>query len=82
MSAKIIPLSEVNTKDLFDMKQFMLGDKTGNWFVVDDGLYLGRYEDLYRAQEHVDALADSKKSSPEALKRALEFADNIGDQNE
>jgi len=79
---RVIHLSEItNTKDLFEMRQFMLGDSEGEWFVIDDDLFLGRYIDKFRAEEHAAALIDDKDSSPEELEAALQFAKGLSDDN-
>lgn len=72
---KVLHISEINTKEMFETKQYMLGDNTGEWFVVDDDVYLGRYVSKEDAEEHVQNLSvdeiDQEDLSVEALKKAL-----------
>lgn len=77
---RVIHISEItSTKDLFEMRQFMLGDSDGEWFVVDDDLFLGRYVDKYMAEEHASSLTDDKLTTTEELETALQFAKELED---
>ncbi len=76
---RVVELKDVITNELFRTSGYMLGDNSGNYFVVSDGVYLGRYEDRHKAQEHADTLnniskeeriADSKLSTEEKIKLA------------
>jgi hypothetical protein len=55
---KVIHISKIDTKELFETKAYLLGTpQSGDWFVVSgDTLYLGRYEAKENAQEHADSL--------------------------
>ena len=53
---KVIHLKDINTSAMFKTKAFMLGPGTGNYFVVEDDLYLGRYEFKYQARDHAESL--------------------------
>lgn len=77
---KVIHLSVVNTTELFKTREFMLGDNAGEWFVVDDDLYLGRYIDKFRAEEHAARL-DGPTPSEEEFQAALKFAEELSDDN-
>jgi hypothetical protein len=63
MSVKVINISEIDSSELFLTRQFMLGDDSGPWFVVDGDLYLGRYEDKFTADEHADTLNELDSSN-------------------
>lgn len=74
MPAKIVPVSEVNTSELFEVRQWTLGEQKGKWVVVDDDLILGIYEEKYRAEEHAASLNDPTSTTEQDLLNALEFA--------
>ncbi len=77
----VVHISEVDTEELFKTKQYLLGDNTGDWFVVAEGdLYLGRYEDKERAEWHA-ASVDGDPSTDEELELALKFAKGVEDDN-
>lgn len=52
----VINISEIDTAKVFQIREFLLGNNAGNWFVVDDNVYLGRYVDKTDAQEHANSL--------------------------
>ncbi len=55
---KVVTIKDVDTKDLFENRQWILGDVTkGKWFVIgDDTGVLGRYADRETADFHAECL--------------------------
>lgn len=56
---RVVHISQVDTQELFKTRGFLLGDNKGDWFVEDGNIYLGRYVDKERAQEHADSLVET-----------------------
>lgn len=56
---KIVKINEVNSKDLFKLKDFLLGDKDGKFFIIDkNGTPYGRYNNINDAYLHLSDLND------------------------
>lgn len=75
---KIASISEVDSKLLFKLKQYLLGDETGDYFVIDEsGMPVGRYIYKESAQSHADNLNDkqSNYSEEEAIIIAKDIVD-------
>lgn len=59
---KVVKLSEVDTAAAFQLNQYLLGDKDGQWWVVDvtDDSPLGRYNDKHDAESHATTLNEDE----------------------
>lgn len=75
--AKVITVDQLSSPYIFELKNLLLGDKKGKYFVVtDDGLPLGRYESKIDADNHVESLTSppdpvlSKLSTDELIEHA------------
>lgn len=82
--AKVVHLSEIkDTSELFSMRSLLLGNDSGDWFVIDDDLVLGRWIEKSDAQDHANALIndtpESDKVMADKLAAALEFAEGLED---
>ncbi len=49
-------LSKKVRENLEGFFEFLIGDESGDWYVVDEDIALGRYVEKSRAQEHADTL--------------------------
>ena len=58
---KVIDINKADRKEMFHMKETMLGDQEGNYIVVDGTLYLGRYVKMKDAEKHVSCLNNFDK---------------------
>lgn len=52
----VVHYNQICKRSLLSSKQFMLGDGEGKWFVVCDGMLLGRYVDRDDALEHARSI--------------------------
>ena len=68
MSFYVQSISEVDSKQLFEHKDLLLGDKNGKFAVVDEnGIIYGKYVYYLKAKEHTDILNDSIPTGLENL---------------
>ena len=56
-------LSKKVRENLVDISEFLLGDGSGDWYVVDEDIAFGRYVEKSRAQEDADALNSVDESA-------------------
>lgn len=60
MSVYVQGISKVDSKQLFEHKDFLLGDKNGKFVVVDqDDFPYARYVDFSRAKEFAKCIGDA-----------------------
>lgn len=78
--AKVVRLSDItNTALLFQLKDLMLGDKTGDFVVQGQHAFLGRYISQQEAQDHVDVINSKEFEYIDAMpiKDLLKFTDKL-----
>ncbi|HLD91566.1 MAG TPA: hypothetical protein VI911_11265 [Patescibacteria group bacterium] len=77
-NAKMVYIGEIDSKSVFETKQYFLGDNRGSWFVVaGKDVYLARYIDKQDAEEHVNALNDGYDPTEEELQEALGYSNEL-----
>ncbi len=81
--SKVVNIADYKDPLLFSLRDFMLGDKEGQWLVIaNSGLPVGRYIDRTAAEEHAANIAETKYEekvdvSPDALRKLIEKSDQL-----
>jgi hypothetical protein len=77
---KVVHISDIDTEQLFQTNQYLLGDKTGNWFIVSEDIILRRFEDKNEALEEAKELNETPidpKLANMTVEELLKHADDL-----